>query len=165
MITRKRMALVGSLLAALIAVATRLDALDGVVVPPSEEQPAIAAAYESALEADAARAVVQLKKKAEKSTVNEAVVRWSLLWISVSTAVGGVVLLGCCAFARQQQRANKTEWSHALLLLGQRTKPETNSAYEDIPVSIRLTRDKRPKTRRVPVVATPAFSHEWKRAA
>lgn len=163
---------VGVLLLAFVAAASHLNATEEIDKTmllsnePLQAEPAYQPAIEAADAADAAQAVTELKKSAEISALNEAAVRHGLLWFSVSTTVGGVLLLGYCLFVRRRSRIDRTEWSQALRALGQRRELEFAPAEpEDIPVSIRLLPENRPKTNKRPVVAAPAFSHEWKRAA
>ena len=117
MITSRRIAMVGSMSLALFAVAARLDAASDVATASLAEEQRVTADCDAALEAQAMQTVAQLKRKAGQATVSETAVRQSLLWISISTAVGGVVLLGCRVRSRRQEGVRRSEWSHALLTL------------------------------------------------
>jgi hypothetical protein len=160
MITSKRIALIGSLSLAVIAAAARLD---GATAATLAEEQRVADDCDAACEAQAIQTVAQLKRRASQSAVNEAAVRQTLLWISISTAVGGVVLLGYRVRSRRQEDTMRSQWSHALLTLSEHRERHVISISEH--VARPLPNGKRSNRLRMPVVPTPGFSHQLKRAA
>jgi len=168
----KPIAFVGAL-AIVVAAAARLHASDEVVVPSWDAEDHMMAARDAAGDAEALRAVHQLKKETGGQTFDEAILRGALFFISLSTAVVGVALLGWRVLANRQRQFDRAEWTQHLLLLGQRRHDEPISSREDVEdvavPTIRLIPGQYPKTgrrmRRMPAAMPIEPARQWKRAA